>query len=164
MNRIIPIRVASWMFSPLVWSTAGEFRRPVGFLRWSCRPQLLQLSVLPCGTYHRRFGFGAALSFPLCSFTVLNPFTPKNDQFQISPPASPVILHHIVWRTWFFIAYSNWRMNIVTILSTSIIHFGLKGWENVLFELGIERVKSANFTWSLTERCLNSLGWCTLIY
>ena len=32
-------------------------------------------------------------------------------------------------------------MNIVTILSTSLIHFSLKGWENVLFELGSERVK-----------------------
>ena len=32
-------------------------------------------------------------------------------------------------------------MNIVTILSTSLIHFSLKGWENVLFELGIEMVK-----------------------
>ena len=28
-----------------------------------------------------------------------NPFTPKCDQFQISPAASPAILHHAVWRT-----------------------------------------------------------------
>ena len=28
-----------------------------------------------------------------------NPFTPKNDQFQISPAASPEISHHTVWRT-----------------------------------------------------------------
>ena len=41
--------------------------------------------------------------------TELNPFTPKSDQFQISPTASPEILHHTVWRTWFFIAYSNER-------------------------------------------------------
>ena len=36
----------------------------------------------------------------------INPFTPKSDQIQISPAASPVILHHTVWRTWLFIAYS----------------------------------------------------------
>ena len=28
-----------------------------------------------------------------------NPFTPKSDQFQISPAASPEILHHTVWLT-----------------------------------------------------------------
>ena len=38
-----------------------------------------------------------------------NPFTPKSDQFQISPAASPEILHHTVWRTWLFIAYSDER-------------------------------------------------------
>ena len=38
----------------------------------------------------------------------LNPFTPRSDQFQISSAASPEILHHTVWRTWFiFIANSN---------------------------------------------------------
>ena len=37
----------------------------------------------------------------------LNPFTPKSDQFQISPANSPEILHHTVWRTWLFIAYSD---------------------------------------------------------
>ena len=39
----------------------------------------------------------------------LNPFTSKSDQFQISPAASPDILHHTVWRTWLFIAYSDDR-------------------------------------------------------
>ena len=37
----------------------------------------------------------------------LNPFTPKSDQFQISPAASPEILHYTVWRTWLFIACSD---------------------------------------------------------
>ena len=40
---------------------------------------------------------------------VVSPFTPKSDQFQISPAASPEILHHTVWRTWLFIAYSDER-------------------------------------------------------
>ena len=39
----------------------------------------------------------------------VNPFTPKSDQLQISPAASPEILHHTVWRTWVFIAYSDKR-------------------------------------------------------
>ena len=30
-----------------------------------------------------------------------------SDQFQISPAASPKILHHTVWRTWFFKASQN---------------------------------------------------------
>ena len=29
------------------------------------------------------------------------------------------------------------------ILTTSLIHFSLKGWENVIFELGSERAKSS---------------------
>ena len=37
------------------------------------------------------------------------PFTPKRDQFQISPAASPVTLYHTVWRTWLYIAYSDER-------------------------------------------------------
>ena len=36
-------------------------------------------------------------------------FSPKSDQFQISPAASPEILHHTVWRTWLFMAYSDER-------------------------------------------------------
>ena len=38
-----------------------------------------------------------------------NPLTPHSDQFQISPAASPEILHHPVWRSWLFIAYSHER-------------------------------------------------------
>ena len=47
-----------------------------------------------------------------------NPFTPKSDQVQISPVASTVILHHTVWRTWLFIAYSDWKMILVPVLTT----------------------------------------------
>ena len=35
------------------------------------------------------------------------PFTPKSDQRQISPAASPQILHNTEWRTWLVIAYSD---------------------------------------------------------
>ena len=37
----------------------------------------------------------------------VNPFTPRSDQYQTSPAASPEILHHTVWRTWLFMAYSD---------------------------------------------------------
>ena len=30
---------------------------------------------------------------------IFNPFTPKSDQIQICPAASPEISHHTVWRT-----------------------------------------------------------------
>ena len=32
---------------------------------------------------------------------------PLSDQFQVSPATSPEMLHHTVWRTWLFIAYSD---------------------------------------------------------
>ena len=41
--------------------------------------------------------------------SALNPFTPNRDRFQISPAASPVILHHTVWRTRLFVTYSDER-------------------------------------------------------
>ena len=71
----------------------------------------------------------------------VNPFTPKSDQVQISPAPSPVILHHTAWRTWLFIAYSDEKRLYNEILIASLIHFSLKGWENVPFERG--RVKAA---------------------
>ena len=64
-----------------------------------------------------------------------NPFTLKSDQFQISPAASPVISHNTVWRTWLFIAYSDWKMNILhqfslptyTFVRMSFLSLGMKG-------------------------------------
>ena len=43
----------------------------------------------------------------VCSYCSSYPFTPKNDQIQISPAVSPGILHHTVWRTWLFMANSD---------------------------------------------------------
>ena len=71
-----------------------------------------------------------------CDF---NHFTPKSDQYQISPAASPEILYHIVWRTWLFIAYSDERWLYCQFSLPHLIHFLLKGWENV--QLGSEGVK-----------------------
>ena len=71
-----------------------------------------------------------------------NPFTPKSDQCQISPAASPEIRHHTVWRTWLCTAYSDeWRLYNHFSLPHLYIS-SLKGWENERFELGSGRVKS----------------------
>ena len=51
----------------------------------------------------------------------INPFSPKSDQFQISPAASPVILHHILWRIRLFIALLRCKIIILPILTTSLI-------------------------------------------
>ena len=71
----------------------------------------------------------------------LNSFIPKGDKYQISPAASPEILHHTVWRTWLFIAYSDARWLYYQLSLPSLIQFSLQGWENAVFELGRERVK-----------------------
>ena len=41
--------------------------------------------------------------------STITPFNPKSDQCQISPAASPEILHHTLWRIWLFIAHSDER-------------------------------------------------------
>ena len=69
-----------------------------------------------------------------------NPFTPESDQCQISPAASPEIVHHTVWRTWLFIAYSDERWLHYQFLLLHLHTFSLKCSENVLFELRSERV------------------------
>ena len=68
----------------------------------------------------------------------VNPFAPKSDQFQISPAASPVMIHHMEWRIQLFIALLRCKKIILPILTTSLIYCSLKGCENVLFELGSE--------------------------
>ena len=34
------------------------------------------------------------------------------------------------------------KNEVVPILTTSLVHFSIEGWENVPFEIGIERVKA----------------------
>ena len=56
--------------------------------------------------------------------TTINSGTHKSDQCQISPAASPEILHHTVRRTWLSIAYSDERWLYYEFsLYTSFIHF-----------------------------------------
>ena len=70
------------------------------------------------------------------------PFSSKSDQFQNSPAALPQILHHTVWRAWLFIAYSDERWLYYQFSVHHVYILSLEGWENVLFELRSERVKT----------------------
>ena len=70
------------------------------------------------------------------------PFTTKSDQYQISPAASPEILRHTVWRTWLSIAYLEAKLLYYQFSLPSLIKLSLQGWENLLFELESERVKT----------------------
>ena len=57
-----------------------------------------------------------------------NPFTPKTDQCQISPAASPEVLHHTVMENFAFQSLLRWKMiiHVLTNLATSLIHFLFK--------------------------------------
>ena len=70
----------------------------------------------------------------------VNLFTPKSDLLQISPAASPEILHSHSMKNLPFHSLLRWKMIILPILTTSLIHFTLKGWENVPFEHGSDEV------------------------
>ena len=51
------------------------------------------------------------------------------------------ILYHTVWRTWLFVAYSDQRWLYYQFSLHNLYVSFIEGWENVLFELGSERVK-----------------------
>ena len=133
----------------------------LALLQIKSRPGVPESAALPLRTQERRV---TTLTGPLCSPTrhsryawvsvkwkwkwsrvgvSFNPFIPKSDQYQISPAASPQILHHTVGRTWLFIACSDARWLYYQLSLTSVTQFSLQGWENAVFELGSGRVKSA---------------------
>ena len=57
-----------------------------------------------------------------------HPFTPKSDQCQLSPAASPVILCHTLWRTWLFISLltPDKRLLYYQFSLLSLIHFSVR--------------------------------------
>ena len=57
------------------------------------------------------------------------------------------------------------KMIILPILTTSLIHFSLKSWENVLFELGRESGTSRVQTTAVSFRCFSSrcIRWGSLV-
>ena len=83
--------------------------------------------------------FGSVVLSALILILILSHF--KSKQFQISLAVSPEILHHTQYEEPGFHSLLRRTMTL-PILTTSLIHFFLKVWENVLFnfELGSERV------------------------
>ena len=78
-----------------------------------------------------------------CDCRAVNPFTSKINQFQINPCSlTRNILSHTSVKILAFHRLLRWRWLLLLILTTSLIHFSLKGRENVLFELGSERVEN----------------------
>ena len=70
-----------------------------------------------------------------------NPYTPKSDQFQISPCSlTGKIISHIM-KNLAFIAYTAGRWLYYQFSLHHVCIFSLEGWENVRFELGSESVK-----------------------
>ena len=63
-------------------------------------------------------------------------FTPKSDQFQISSTAHSM-------KNLAFHSLLRWKMNILSILTTSLMHFSVKVWGNILFELMRQRVSGS---------------------
>ena len=87
-------REASWLDSAALSGPAFGKERRLNFPSQRLEPSLRSL-------WNPGWPTGSPLGF--------NPFTPKSDQHQTSPAASPEILHHTVRRTWLFIGYSDER-------------------------------------------------------
>ena len=72
------------------------------------------------------------------------------------------ILYHTVWRTWLFIAYSDWKMIFEPILTTSLIRSGENWFKNRTFlNLGVERFLRSIVECTFTRSCYSG-GFCTL--
>ena len=117
-----------------------------GYVKWTSLNSIPPSKSADGGTSPPEKGDGnmQPLSLPSSKSTFsqhFNPFTPKRDQIQISPAASPVILHHTEWKTWLFLAYSDKKWLYYKFSLHHSYNRFLKGWENTLFELRSERVK-----------------------
>ena len=83
---------------------------------------------------------------------LFNPFTPKSDQFQLSPYSLTWNITSHSMENLAFHCLLRWTMIMLPILTTSLIHFSLYGWENGLFELGGERVQIDDHRWTVIRR------------
>ena len=100
-----------------------------------------------------------------------NPFTPESDQCQNSPAASQEIWHHTVWRTWLFIAYSDYTTNSRYITHTIAfwkvgrIHFltsGVKGLTRYISSSAHLTAKATAWN-SKSERTLTHSNLSTIL-
>ena len=85
-----------------------------------------------------RYRFFAQHSITLTNSTQVK--TPKSDQISNFPCSLTRSITSHSMKNVAFHSLLGWKMIILAILTTSLIHSSLKGWENVLFELGSERV------------------------
>ena len=75
----------------------------------------------------------------------------KSDRCKISPAASPVILHHTVWRTWLFIAHSDGRWLYYQLSLYLTCAFLLKSWGECMFlNLGVKGLNNQT-AWRVLE-------------
>ena len=88
---------------------------------------------------------------------VSNTFIPKSGQCQISLAASPEILHHTVWRSWLFIAYSAEKWLILPILTTSLIHFHLKVGRMYFLSSRVKVIQPRAFLYTVSHCCSSVL-------
>ena len=86
-------------------------------------------------------GFGRPILrdfFPVLGVTLWGRLPIDKYIRQISPAVSPEILHYTVWRT--FHSLLRWRMIILPILTTSLIHFSLKVERMYFLNLGVKEL------------------------
>ena len=100
----------------------------------------------------------------------LNPFIPKNDQVKNFPCSLTRNITSHSMENPALHGLLRWKMIILPILTTSLIHFYLKGWENVLFELVTPSVQPLKLQLMLC-RCFRRLSvssprppWTCLIW
>ena len=90
-----------------------------------------------------------------------NPFTPKNREWSSSNfPCSltrNITSHSMKSFSWLT---HRWKDYYTTIVTTSLIHFSLKGWENVILELGSKRVNAHGGTPNSVQTSLIGIGYC----
>ena len=72
-------------------------------------------------------------------------------------PPAPETWHHSM-KNLTFHSLLRWGTIVLLILATSLIHFSLKVWENVLFELGCERSEQT-WTWVEGQCRVTSTSW-----
>ena len=79
---------------------------------------------------------------------------PRVINFKLPPQLHQKYWHDTVKEPGFLHSLLRWRMITLPILTTSLIQFSLKGWDNVLLEFGSERVN-----WGVFYLCTES-GHC----
>ena len=91
---------------------------------------------------------------------LINPFTPKSNQFRILhvSPSSPKILHHRAWRTWLLIAYSDERWLYYRFSLPRLYVFLWKVGRTYFLNLGVKGLKWTSVMGPVSEEKVHSLA------